>query len=317
LATIVRRHFFRTGDRAQARDLFKLAVTRVNLETSSYCNRRCGYCPNAFIDRITDKKYMPDPVLDGILADLKEIDYDRDIVLHYYNEPLADPQFCDKVARTVAACPKANVEAYSNGDYLDRDMLENLRRAGLKTLVLSLHLAAQAPWSDAGIINRLTEICARLGKPARIESFEAGRAIIGTIPDRDIAIRIQHRNYYTYSGMDRGGLMTNLWAPEAHNLPCLQPFTDLYVAWDGGIFPCCNVHPDAEEHRQYRIGSVSDFPSIFQAYADSALVEWRDALAAPVERRPPCKTCALGVMDPNEAAAIRGIHQRAHQEGGE
>ena len=45
-----RKLFFPTaGDDAKA--LFKTHVSNVEIETFSYCNRVCGYCPNATHDR--------------------------------------------------------------------------------------------------------------------------------------------------------------------------------------------------------------------------------------------------------------------------
>jgi hypothetical protein len=301
---IAKEHLLRTDNPALARELFRIGVARVTIETSSYCNRRCAYCPNSSIDRITQRNYLTDALYDRILGDLAAIGYASDIVLHYYNEPLADPRICDKIERAAQACPKANIEIYSNGDYLDADYLERLREAGLKTLQLSIHLGNEAPWSDSAIISRLTELAARLGKAAQIDSFLPGHAISGRFADKDIAIRVQQTDYYSH-GCDRGGLLDNIGTPPAPHLPCAVPLTEFYVGWNGLILPCCNFHPDAPAHKPYVIGHIADFPDIFTAYAGSKLADWRRSLAGPGPRQTPCDTCPAGVTDPALTKLLR------------
>jgi hypothetical protein len=307
---IAKEHLLLTASPALARELFRIGVARVTIETSSYCNRRCDYCPNSRIDRISERNFLPDALFERILGDLAQIGYESDIVLHYFNEPLADPGICEKIERAAKACPKANIEIYSNGDYLDRDVLERLRQAGLKTLQLSIHLGNGVPWTDAAIISRLTELAARLGKPAQIESFVPGHAIAGHFPDKDIAIRIKHVDYFSH-GCDRGGLLDNISTRPAAHLSCAVPLTEFYVAWNGLILPCCNFHPDAPEHKPYVIGHIGEFPDIFTAYAGSALADWRRSLAGPGPRQKPCDTCPAGITDPDMAKALKDAYDQA------
>jgi MoaA/NifB/PqqE/SkfB family radical SAM enzyme len=308
------RHLFRLTDPDERRAVFKAGVERVMIETSSYCNRRCGYCPNALLDRISERKFLADALFDEVLAGLAEIDYDRHIVMHYYNEPLADPAICDKIARAAAACPKAVIEIFSNGDFLDRGYLERLRAAGLTSLVISLHLGNSHAWSDGAIIGRLSELAVRLGIAAKVDAFVPGGEIKATFPFSGMRVVVDHRDYYRM-GFDRGELMANVTAPQDQAVPCLSPVTEFYVGYNGVIMPCCNLHPDAERHQPYRIGNLADFGSIFEAYADSALVDWRRELLRPGPRRSPCRTCALGVYDQAMADALHQFHRRTCGDG--
>ena len=43
----------------RAAAIFQRAVRMVEIEVFSYCNRRCWFCPNATIDRISKNIYMP------------------------------------------------------------------------------------------------------------------------------------------------------------------------------------------------------------------------------------------------------------------
>lgn len=303
-------HLSRTADPGLGRKLFKAAVQRVMIETSSYCNRRCSYCPNSLLDRIGERKFLPEPIFDKVLRDLGEIDYDQCIVMHYYNEPLADPGICDKIARAARACPRASIEIFSNGDYLDRAYLERLREAGLTSLVLSIHLGPTQPWSDAAVIGRLTELAVRLGIPARVEAFTPGNEIKAAFPFQGVAVTVDHRDYHRL-GFDRGELMANVAVPQEHGAPCLSPFTEFYVGYNGKVLPCCNLHPDAPQHQGYVVADMAEAPSIFAAYADSPLADWRRELTRPGPRRSPCRTCALGVYEAETAAALHRLHRTA------
>ncbi len=306
-------HFFKCDNPATAKQLFKISIQRIILEVSSYCNRRCGYCPNSFIDRISSKKYMPDDMLNKILADLGEIDFSGEIVFHNYNEPLADPNICDKISRAAKACPRARVEFNTNGDFLDSDYLERLRAAGLKALRISPHLGNTTPWSDALVIGRLTELAARLRRPAVVEAFQPGQRISARFADSDIDISVSHSDYYRV-GSTRGGLLDDVGiSVDNNNLPCLIPLTDFYMSWDGTIMPCCHLHPEAPAHRDYRIGNINDFRDIFDAYAGEALVGWRRSLIGPGIRRPPCDRCFAALGDPATVQFIHSFYETAMQ----
>src|SRR5947207_599758 len=77
----------------RSRDLFKLSVKFVEIETFTYCNRKCWFCPNATIPARQDKagnRYMDEDLYLRILRDLGSIEYDGQIQFGRYNEPLAD-----------------------------------------------------------------------------------------------------------------------------------------------------------------------------------------------------------------------------------
>ncbi len=306
-------HLRRISDPGIARTMFSLAVNRVIIETSSYCNRRCGYCPNSQIDRISEKKYLDADVYHRVLRDLSSIEYRADIVLHYYNEPLADPYICDRIKEAAAACPRANIEIYTNGDYLNREMVERLAESGLTSMVISVHLGNDSAWSDADIVSRLCDLSVRIGIPAKVDQLDAGAYIKARFPHKRIRIVVDHRDYYAM-GYDRGELMKNVAVPAVSNRPCLQPFTESYVSWSGDVFPCCNVHPDVAEHQRYKIGNLRDFSSIFDAYANSDLVDWRKTLSSGELRKSPCTTCALGVFEEQTIQALRNLYKVAQEQ---
>lgn len=70
-------------------DMARTALSQVVIETSSYCNRTCVFCPNKDGLR-RHAQSMPMAVYDRILDDLSSVGFSGSILFHLYNEPLAD-----------------------------------------------------------------------------------------------------------------------------------------------------------------------------------------------------------------------------------
>ena len=71
------------------KEFFKENLKLIEIETFSYCNRKCWFCPNSFVDRLSDNKIMPEEVYLDLLNQLKEIDFSGDLTYSRYNEPTA------------------------------------------------------------------------------------------------------------------------------------------------------------------------------------------------------------------------------------
>ncbi|MBF0125692.1 MAG: radical SAM protein [Magnetococcales bacterium] len=299
-------HFQRIQDPETARMLFSRSVKRVYVEISSFCNRRCSYCPNAFIDRISARKFLPDQTLEKIFRELGSIAYRGGLFFNDYNEPLADPNLCDKMALFKHYCPKALMLIYTNGDYLNRDYLYRLHGAGLDYLSISLHCKAE--WNDAEVSQLLDALGKRLGMTPKVDGLSPGHQLVASFPEIPMEHRVFVSNYHVV-GSNRGQLMPHIGGATYPDMPCQLPFNDLYIGWDGSILPCCHLHPDAPEHQRHKVGQLDDFADLFAAYADSPLVEWRRALIAPTRRQPPCDSCIEHVRDPEQVARMRALAQ--------
>ena len=68
---------------------FKGQLKLIEIETFSYCNRKCWFCPNSTIDRHSGSTAMPEEMYLSIINQLSEIDYSGEITYSRYNEPLA------------------------------------------------------------------------------------------------------------------------------------------------------------------------------------------------------------------------------------
>lgn len=100
----------------------------VEVETTTYCNRRCDYCPNNIFDRglRANEVRMPEDLFHKIVSDLGRNHFCNQFSPHNYGEPLADPRMGQLLKMARKEMPRARIALYTNGDFLTLDMFKEL-----------------------------------------------------------------------------------------------------------------------------------------------------------------------------------------------
>jgi hypothetical protein len=289
-------HFEPQAMREAAKRLFRDAVLRIEMETHSYCNRRCGYCPNVTGERLTPNRRMPDRLFERIIADLAEIGYAHLLVLNNYNEPLADRQILKRIAEARTALPRCTIRIYTNGDYLTPTYVEELATAGLSSMHVSVHMNPADVYSDVYAMNRIAEIAQRVGIRPNYKHLTPNRLLVAEFPHQPIEMEIRAINYWS-EGESRGGLISGIKEEYQRRLPCHFPFFHFNIGFEGQIAPCCHLGSGRAEQESYLIGRLDDFGSIYEAFASSAAAGWRRHLAGFEAKASPCDHCSVGFMD--------------------
>ncbi|WP_315093433.1 radical SAM protein [uncultured Cellulomonas sp.] len=126
----------------------------VEVETTTYCNRRCSYCPNSLFDRGTreNEVLMPTELFEKIVTDLGENHYCNQFSPHNYGEPLADKRMPDLLETARAAMPLARIALYSNGDFLTEELFARLNRS-VDAFIITQH-GDKMPRGVADILER-------------------------------------------------------------------------------------------------------------------------------------------------------------------
>ncbi|WP_297204175.1 radical SAM protein [uncultured Brachyspira sp.] len=109
----------------------------VSLEISSYCNRKCHYCPNK--DNETPKEFMSWDIFKHSVEELKNINYTGIFQYHLFNEPLYDERLVELVKYTSLHLPKVIQVLISNGDLLTIEKASELSDAGINKFVVTVH----------------------------------------------------------------------------------------------------------------------------------------------------------------------------------
>lgn len=318
---ICREHFHAQLDPAVAALLFKASVRNIEIAISSYCNRRCPYCPNAVVDRRTTRNFMGDEIFFNILAQLRKIDYDGNIALHRYNEPLANKDYALMRIRDIRqSLPKANIHIYTNGDYLDSATVHELREAGVPYICATVHAAADGT-DFATLKGQQEDRLIKLGLPLTfvLDSAAERHAYVdcgGGLWIRYVARDFYHRNDQgTPFMLDRGQSMA-VDRQFSRFQPCLLQFSEMQIEWDGTLLPCCNIHPDIVDHQAYTLGKLTADSDLFIAWCSDAYVAWRRTLFSYAPKVNPCATCDYAIIPDEESlrAFVRDS-RRAFWEG--
>jgi MoaA/NifB/PqqE/SkfB family radical SAM enzyme len=294
--TFTANHFRSNLSPEDARDLFRCSVNYVEIECFSYCNRKCGFCPNASIPQRQDKagnRFMPEELYLRILDDLASIDYRGKVQFGRYNEPFAERIILDRIRQARERLPKGWLYSHTNGDFLTPGYLSEIRDVGLDEVAVQVYLGNGQPYVEEAMILRRRMILDRLGLSlAEAICAAPGLRHYHKTDFPGMLVTVDARNF-SQIGTDRGGLVQIQQRPRV--APCLIPFSSLYVDWNGSVVPCCNIRSDVPEHSPYVVSRIQDGSSIFDAFA--ALHGWRLGLMRFGEKSGPCATCRYGEAD--------------------
>jgi MoaA/NifB/PqqE/SkfB family radical SAM enzyme len=291
-------HFVANLDKKETLALFKKSIRMVEIEVFSFCNRRCWFCPNSHVDRNSKNIRMKENVYHKILQNLEEIDYNGVISFSRYNEPLADQIIFECIRQAKKIVPRALLHLNTNGDYLKEDTLYELYDVGLRSLNIQIYLPENIPYTD-----ELATKCMlhRLQKNKLPYKFQFSRAMDWLEYNhifRDMKIRVYARNF-RFNGTHRGGIIRELHKKNIRKSPCLIPFHDVYIDFNGKVVPCCNIRSDIPEHAELVLGDINyKGTTLFNIFSSRKAAYWRRSLIGYWEKVLPCDRCSFQEIAP-------------------
>lgn len=182
----------------------------VEVETTTYCNRRCSYCPNSVFDRGMKRNevQMPEALFTKIVEDLGANHFCNQFSPHNYGEPLADPRMPRLLEIARRSMPLARIALYTNGDYLNRELFERID-----------------PFIDSYVITQHGD---RMPRPLRelLDQIGLPHPKIRYKTAKDVALRASNR----------GGLIE---MPYRARLACGVVMNELHINAHGQAILCC------------------------------------------------------------------------------
>jgi len=136
------------------KDVVKLSLSRMGLrnplgkmfnviefETTTYCNRKCNYCPNVDFERFADNNHflMKEEVFETLIGQLKDLNFQGLISPHLYGEPLTDPRMLSWTNIIRKNLPKSRIKIVTNGDYLNKNNFNDFLESGVDIFYISKH----------------------------------------------------------------------------------------------------------------------------------------------------------------------------------
>jgi len=269
----------------EAKALFAECVRVASIECSAFCNRRCRWCSNASYPRSKQKLLSPQ-LYESILNQLASIGWSGKMVYSSgYSEPLAEPGFIARVRKAREALPRAMLHTHTNGDYLTRELINELAAAGLTNLyVMAYDSRAQV---DGWAKKLRISLPATRDEPDWYElEGRQGR----------MNVRVTWRNFAA-NGTNRGGLVPDLGSPEERQVPCFEPSWHFVIEHTGKVVPCCQIRTDADEHADCWTADLVVNSDIFRAYASRRAVSWRRSAIGFGGHQGPCRLCDWKATD--------------------
>jgi MoaA/NifB/PqqE/SkfB family radical SAM enzyme len=266
--------------------LFNKYVMVVNIETSSYCNRVCDYCPVTNLESKT-KEFMSNEKFDVLIKNLEELNYSNIITLNLFNEPLASfDNFISRLEMLKNACPNSYIRMNSNGDYLTKDKLIQLKNAGMSEILVTMHTQKNEVYDDKKQQVRLDDFINKLelNDLKELTNFEENKNISYEIKWEGVRILAVSNNWGSY-GNDRGGELEKL-SVESRDTPCLVPFREIVVDYNGLAVICWNVFRNISN----KIGQIGE-NGLIDIYFDKAAVDLRREMLVDGPKKGIHRTC--------------------------
>lgn len=274
--------------------VFKNFCEAISLETSSYCNRKCFYCPVTFSDRGTKNLRMDFDVFKKIVYESKIMGFSGRYTLNLYNEPFADDKFLYYASYLRQEVPHAFIEVHTNGDFLDLDKLKAFEGI-LSRISITLHSIKHNGVPEEVAENIETYLRSKFGiTDYEIVCFDDKEVNFQTIIF-GIQINARSENFKEYASY-RSGLISRARKLERHS-PCQRIFREINIDYKGNAYVCCNIFPDAFEDSQYNLGNLRKF-SLWDVFSHNLMVSFRRQLIDFSPKSGICSGCSGFIESP-------------------
>jgi len=201
-------------------------VISVNIETTTYCNRKCYFCPNKDMDKTRQMRMAPATIL-HIIAELVEVGYKGRVHPYMNGEPLEDPLIVDVVEWIREKLPTNHIALSTNGDFLTPELMDALLTAGLSELQVSCYDDVHKP-----ILKHYWNNTPRY----------VGRVFFTKTDDLD------EQCFY-----NRGGNVPEIKCNYDKTEGCWWVGKKLPIDWQGNVLVCCS-----DFYGEHTLGNVND-----------------------------------------------------------
>ena len=275
------------------KEIFKKSLKLIEIEVFSYCNRKCWFCPNSVIDRISTNNIMPEEIYLNLISQLQEIDFTGELTYSRYNEPLSQRELIIKrIKQARKLLPNTTLRTNTNGDYITRDYVEELCDAGLNQLWIQQYLSNNERYDHEKMRTRAERKIKKLGVPARAITDIDGCKLEYDLSYRGMTIHIRSRNF-ELDGSSRGETV-QIASDYTRTQRCTQVFNNMYIDYNGSVMVCCALRSDVPGQESGIMGHISD-GKLWNIHAGEKYKAWRDHHKEDGPKEGFCKSCRDGV----------------------
>ena len=239
---------------------FKANVRLFEFEPHSYCNRKCWFCPNSFLDRQGPVKFLDNDIYMQVLLDLASINYSESLCYAGWCEPISQPGLPDMVKAAKELLPNARLFSNTNTDYISTEIVKELADAGLGVLKCQLYFGKDEEFTRDAVCEKMSGLEWKL---PGIEFKEKAKgkwfALVGDL------IVLAYAKDFRKVGHNRCDVRVR--KPEKRLFTCYEPIQMFGINHNGMAVPCCNIRSDYPPHKDVLLGQMDDSPGkIFELY---------------------------------------------------
>ena len=257
---------------------FLLPFTLIRLQLIGECNRKCGFCPRAYLPKdklkISNSNTMTLDTLEKLMKKLysykKYLKSSMIIAPYFMSEPLMIPNLDDYI-RMIRKYFRSNfMNIHTNGDYLTYDKAISLWKAGLNMIIVNCY--------DKKSYSRIMGI-------KRLQKYMVNYSPISDKRDKNtllIKVNISYGDKFkkTLNNRSEGGKILKI------NKRCSMPFRSLNILNSGDVILCCNDY-----QKRTVVGNILD-SSLKSIYYSKKALKYRNNLYnANRNFNGICKTC--------------------------
>ena len=260
------------NDRNKQKETLKNNLKLIEIETHSYCNRKCWFCPNSIVDRKSKNIELDENLYLKAIYNLKEF-------------------IIKRIKQARFNLPKSIIGIFTNGDYLTREYLDELKDAGVNSIIMSYYFDKNEQFNKNRIINNgMNKILDKLKLSVKETMIDNESQIHFKLDYEGIDI-IYKASDFSQMGNSRGMSIKGVNSVYDRIFRCFYPFSDLYVDYNGFVMPCCNLRSDIESHKNLILGNLYD-NDLFEIFTNKKTSELRKYLCVNSKKLPPCSECS-------------------------
>ena len=186
--------------------------------------------------------------------------------------------------------PKSIIGIFTNGDYLTREYLDELKDAGVNLIIMSYYFNKNEKFDKNRIINNgMNKILDKLKLSVKETIIDNESKIQFKLDYEGIDIFYKASDF-SQMGNSRGMSIKGVNSVYDRIFRCFYPFSDLYVDYNGFVMPCCNLRSDIESHKNLILGNLYD-NDLFEIFTNKKTSELRKYLCVNSKKISPCKEC--------------------------
>lgn len=277
------------SERAASREVPRL----VAIETTSYCNAKCAFCPNNSLAR--GKSHMSRDLFEEVVDQCSRFPLEA-IEPFLQGEPMSDPDIMERLELIRRRLPKTKLRLYSNGYALTPKRIDQLTGMGIDKLYISLNTLNPTKYREVmGLkLERTLENLRYLTEPsrrsrvARVITFRMTRTADVTVEEQHEFVRFCKergvRSFIVGLFNYKGDIQSDLPVP---GYPC-EHIDRLDILSNGKVPLCC-----MDQNGDYSWGDINETP-LLDIFRGKVARRYRDMHRSGHRRDiEPCGECNL------------------------